>query len=286
MVFHYISPYFLIVKSVWVERNAPPKPPSVQLDICGGALHLAIAKHASCAFIRFLLEHGADPNEINKFGLSPVHLAASASAFFGNAGFAQHQNDSAKSHRILRLLCTFHGDLNKKSSRGLIPLSVALISSNNFNCIEYLFGKTRSAALNIVDEWENTCLDRLWYRMNNFKYVNLAQQTNAQLYAEKLKLNTLIKAYQGLLKDMILAGAHAHRFRWIPQKFGYNYFIVSNLIALLRCILVYQRPLVSCDNTYDTSSFKKFLVETFSFLTEKLVIKFTFLVKRRISLYG
>ena len=268
-----------------LEQNESLRSLNNQAPICGGALHLAITKRSNVTFLEFLLKKGADPNEMNKYGLTPIHLAASSSSFYCNSNLVQYQNDSVKNLKILQTLYKFNGDLNKTSSCGLIPLNMALISSNNLNCIKFLFSKTKPASLNIVDEWDFTSLDRLWYRMNNFKLLNKSNQSSVNAFENKLKLTAIIKSYQALLKEFILTGAQANKFLMHPQKFSYNYFIISNLTALLKLVLVFQRPLIDCPNKFDTSSFKMFLAEAFTFLIEKLAIKFSFLVKRRINFY-
>lgn len=135
------------------------------LDTGLGALHLAIIKHSRLGLIRALLRNGADPNEMNKYGMTPILLATSCSL-------------SSKTFAVLKLLFKHKADFNQASSRGLIPLNLAIISANNFDCIEFLLSKTLASSLNIVDEWECTTLDRVWYRMNNFRYSSPSNVTH------------------------------------------------------------------------------------------------------------
>lgn len=254
------------------SRVPPPSPlPVVQL-ISNGALHLALIKHSSFSFIKFLLMNGADPNEMNAYGLTPCHLAVAWGLRHKHKNSLIHyQNDSQANVRILKLLFEFNANLSTSSS-GMIPLNLALTWSNSFSCVEFLFSKTDHYCLNLIDKWNYTSLDRIWYRMNNFRYFNDFSDSK-RIFHEKVQCDLLIRSFQALLKRFICAGALANKYQWNPQKFTYNYYLSANLTVLLRYLLIWQHEKLN----------QKFLVEKCTFLIEKLACKFTALFKRHLS---
>ena len=252
--------------------------------IRGGALHIAIINKSGYDMIHYLLVNGSNPNELDKYGLSPLHLASSSSFFTFPTSFTNtiHNNTSSNIELdIIKLLLKFKANVNLKSNRGLMPLNFSLISSNSLKTIHFLFHKTNKSYLNKSDEWGYSSLDRLWYRMNSFKYSNsiYIKTSSCSFVDEKLKLDTTIKSFQNLMKKFILCGAKLNKYKFSPHRLSYNYYTNSNLIMLLKCVLTLRRPVI--DKYFDRNSFKTFLIQVFKCVIEKLAVKFSFLVKQK-----
>ena len=253
-------------------------------------------------FVEFLLKNGADPNEMNHFGARASHyvvndVSTNAQTNTNNQtsrSLIRCQVNSWKRLKLLKLLLKYKCDFSKPTSSGVTPLNDAILFLNNFNCVEFLFEHTRIEYLNIIDDFEcMTTLDRLWYRMNNFRarsssssssssVANSSEDYLKSIYNDKLYLDSHIKRYQSLLKKCILVGAKFYKYLWKTNAFGYNYYLISNFNVLLENLLIYQCPYKNNHNRsqkkYDV---KCFIMHGFEFLIESLTSRFACLYKRR-----
>jgi hypothetical protein len=288
----------LILKQL--DHITTPRTASItpRINVTLSVLHLALINKLNIDFVEFLLKHGADPNEMNHFGARASHYVVydvSTTNAQRNTNNQTSRNlircqvNSWKRLNLLKLLLKYKCEFSKPTSSGVTPLNDAILFLNNFNCVEFLFEHTRIEYLNIIDDFVcMTTLDRLWYRMNNFRtrssgsVANSSEDYLKSIYNDKLYLDSHIKRYQSLLKKCVLVGAKFYKYLWKTNAFGYNYYLISNFNVLLENLLIYQCPyknnLNRSQKKYDV---KLFIIHGFEFLVESLTSRFACLYKRR-----
>ena len=217
-------------------------------------LHLALDKVCSLKLIYILLINGADPNQLDRNQMRPLYKACIKSTINSN-------------NKLLKLLIKFKANPNYASKRGCIPLH-AVCSWSSISSIEYLLSRTSN--LNQVDCYNLTPLDRFWTRLNDLLFEYKTTQ-------EKLKTDYLIRCYHKLFIKCIGHGCVMNRYLLEPFKLTASYYVIQNLLILLKALFKIKRPLR--DYIRDRDALQKFTTRTLYFLIEKMTVKYAFLAR-------
>ena len=218
-------------------------------------LHLALEKSCSLKLIYILLINGADPNQLDHNQMRPLYKACIK---------------SNNNNKLLKLLIKFNANPNYVSKRGCIPLH-AVCSWRSISSIEYLLRRTIN--LNQVDCYNLTPLDCFWTRLNNFLEYKTME--------EKLETDYLIRCHHKLLSKCIERGCVLNRYLLEPFRLSASYYVIQNLLALLKALFTIKRPLK--DYIRDVDALIKFTRRTLCFLIEKMTVKYAFLVRNLIN---
>ncbi len=214
-------------------------------------LHLSVSS-SNFEITYCLLLHGADPNECDNLGLTSLHRAA-----------------ATKCLNIVKLLIAFHANPNIKSNRKILPLHWSCRWSDS-STIEYLLEKTEKRNLNIVDERKFSPLDRLWCRLNSFKYKKIE---------DKLEYDESVKLLQLVFRKSILTGCVLRLYKLDPFNIYQNYYLINNLLMLAETLFALKRPAV--DYCRSQSTLQLFTTNIMRFIIDKLCSKYLNLIKEK-----
>lgn len=218
-------------------------------------LHLAVA-YSNIEIVYCLLKNGADPNEKDQIGLTALHRAA-----------------TIKNLNIVKLLVRFKANPNTKSVRKILPLHWSCRWSDT-QTISYLLTKTFKFNLNQLDDLKFTPLDRLWSRLNSFRYKTLE---------DKLEFDQSIGQFQEVFKKAIHHyGCVLKSYKFDPFHVTNTYYLISNLLMLVETIFRFKRPSKDYFRSQQALSF--FTTNTVKFLIEKLRTKYLLLVTDKLNL--
>ena len=216
-------------------------------------LHLSVS-NSNFEITYCLLLNGADPNERDYLGLSALHRAA-----------------TLKNLNIVKLLVKFGADVNLKSFRKILPLHWSCRWSD-VQTICFLAEKTTRYNLNQLDHLKFTPLDRLWSRINSFKYKELE---------DKIDYDNTIRVLYSAFKKLIQFGCILKMFKFDPFKIYHNYYLINNLLMLFETLFTIKRP--SIDYCQTQQALQLFTVNTMKFLIDKLAIKYSVLTRQRLD---
>ena len=214
-------------------------------------LHLSVSS-SNYEITYCLLMNGADPNERDCLGLTALHRAA-----------------TTKCLKIVKLLIGFHADPNVKSKRNILPLHWSCRWSDS-GTIEYLLEKTEKRNLNVADEVKFSPLDRLWCRLNSFKYKKLE---------DKLEYDEAVKLLHLVFRKSILSGCVLKLYKLDPFNIYQNYYLINNLLMLVETLFALKRPAV--DYCRSQRTLQLFTTNVMRFIIEKLCSKYLNLVKQK-----
>jgi ankyrin repeat protein len=218
-------------------------------------LHLAVA-YSNIEIVYCLLKNGADPNEKDQIGLTALHRAA-----------------TIKNLNIVKLLVRFKANPNTKSVRKILPLHWSCRWSDT-QTISYLLTKTFKFNLNQLDDLKFTPLDRLWSRLNSFRYKTLE---------DKLEFDKSISEFQEIFKKAIYHyGCVLKSYKFDPFHVTNTYYMISNLLMLVETIFRFKSPSKDYFRSQQALSF--FTTNTVKFLIEKLRTKYLLLVADKLNL--
>lgn len=216
-------------------------------------LHIAVT-NSNFEITYCLLKNGTDPNERDYLGLTALHRAA-----------------ALRNLNIVKLLIKFRADPNLKSNRRILPLHWSCRWSD-VHTIEYLIEKTAKYNLNQLDDLKFTPLDRLWSRLNSFKYKTLD---------DKLDFDFMIRKLHVAFKKAIKFGCLLKMYKFDPFKVYQNYYLIPNLLMLFEALFTLKRP--SLDYCRSQQAIQLFTVNVMKLLIEKLTIKYSNLIKEKLE---